>query len=619
MAGLIQDIGVLWRAAKYSLRFCLKYTRNETIARAIVSLCTAASTYLGVYALGAVINKVQVAYTANAPITIGAFRGVLSFFIATAIFTMIVGRVAWFYRQKWHQKLRYANMQDINRFKATLDIACFKSPEFDNLSKQIEELPNGWQARIWFTDEIYSVTTTIISFIMFGLSLVWYKPAYAIILTLAALPMAISEFRYTNYWWKAYESLVPNAKARAVLERPYKTATAFVQAQMFNQMPELDKAIASNTDFAINSNNVLRRENVRAEIMMHAISNIGLGIVVMLAIMSAAHKEVTLGTLSIIIAAARTFQSNLESLASLAAEQWSQAKGVNLITEKFFAQKPHVVTTYPVIPPKGIAPIMRFEHVSFTYPNTSNPVLNDVSFTIKPGSKVAIVGKSGNGKSTILSLLMRHYDPTEGAVFADNINLRNIEPNEWNEVASALMQEYAVLERPIAAEIASSRFSLPIDRERVITSADFAHFSEVVEKDPRGYDTHIGVEFGGREFSGGEKQRLALARMYYRGTPVIILDEPDAKLDPESAAEVMDNVFALKGVTVILITHHVSRAERCDDIIVMGKGKIVEQGKHEVLLAQNGTYASMYAKDRERLGAMQRLGAIQYIAISEID
>lgn len=613
MLSPIEDLGVLWRAAKYSLRFCLKYARRETIARALVSIGTAATTYLGVYALGAVINKVQVVCASNAPVSIGVFSGVLSLFVTTAILTMVVGRVAWFYRNKWQQKLRYANMQDINRFKATLDIACFKSPEFDNLSKQIEELPNGWQARIWFTDEIFSVVATVISFILFGLSLAWYKPSYAIILTVAALPMVISEFRYTSYWWKIYESLVPNAKARSVLERPYKTATAFVQAQMFNQMPELDKAIVSNTDHVFNSHDVLRRKNVRAEIMMHAIANLGLGIVVLLAIISAANKEVTLGTLSIIIAAARTFQSNLESLASLAAEQWSQAKGVNLISEKFFVLKPHVVTTYPVIPPKGIAPTLRFEHVNFTYPNMSYPVLHDVSFAIKPGSKVAIVGKSGNGKSTILSLLMRHYDPTDGAVFADNINLRNIEPNEWNEVASALMQEYAVLERPIAAEIASSRFGLPIDRERVATSADFAHFSEVVAKDAGGYDTHIGVEFGGREFSGGEKQRLALARMYYRGTPVIILDEPDAKLDPESAAEVMDNVFALAGVTVILITHHVSRAERCDDIIVLGKGKIVEQGRHEALLANNGTYASMYAKDRERLGE------IQYAPVSESD
>jgi ABC-type multidrug transport system fused ATPase/permease subunit len=142
-----------------------------------------------------------------------------------------------------------------------------------------------------------------------------------------------------------------------------------------------------------------------------------------------------------------------------------------------------------------------------------------------------------------------------------------------------------------------------VDLDRVRRSCEFASFAEVVEEDPRGYDAQIGTEFGGREFSGGERQRLALARVRYRGTPVLILDEPDSDLDPESANRVIDAVFALQGVTVVLVTHHVSRAERCDKIIVMGKGRVVEQGTHEELMALGGVYVSLREKDRERLGA----------------
>ena len=198
---------------------------------------------------------------------------------------------------------------------------------------------------------------------------------------------------------------------------------------------------------------------------------------------------------------------------------------------------------------------------------------------------------------------MRHYDPTSGAVFAGDINLRNIEPQVWSNVASALTQEYTVLERCIGEEIASSRLGQPIDLEVVAASARFANFDEVVDSDPKGYESQIGVEFGGRDFSGGERQRLALARVHYRGTPILILDEPDAKLDPESAQKVIDKVFALKDITVIMITHHVSRAERCDKVIVMGKGEIAEQGTHQELIARNGMYAQMHEKDRKRLGS----------------
>jgi len=241
--------------------------------------------------------------------------------------------------------------------------------------------------------------------------------------------------------------------------------------------------------------------------------------------------------------------------------------------------------------------------VGFSYPDTDAEVLKGVSFTIKPGSRVAIVGKSGNGKSTIQALLMRHYDPTSGAVFAGDINLRNVEPDVWSNIASSLTQEYAVLERPVGEEIASSRLGDILNLERVAASSRFANFDEVVMADPKGFDSQIGVEFGGRDFSGGERQRLALARVHYRGTPILVLDEPDARLDPESAEKVMDQVFALKGITVIIITHHVSRAERCDHVIVMGKGEIAEEGTHEELMRKGGLYASMHKKDQERLGS----------------
>ena len=230
-------------------------------------------------------------------------------------------------------------------------------------------------------------------------------------------------------------------------------------------------------------------------------------------------------------------------------------------------------------------------------------VLKNISFTIKRGQKIAIVGKSGSGKSSLFSLLARHYDPVQGEIVVDGIPLSRIPPEVWVEYVSGLTQDYYVVPRTIEKEIASSRLGQTIDREDVAEAARFSNFTEVADSKPKGFKTQIGTEFEDEhaEFSGGEKQRLVLARVKYRNTPILMLDEPDAKLDPETAEVVMDNIFALTGVTVIIITHHVSRAARCDNIILLEKGEIAEMGTHSDLMAQCGKYTTMFTKDKERL------------------
>ena len=566
--------------------------------------------YLAIYVTGLVINTVQGIQKNTRVETTSLFTFIhnsellypIIFLGVILVSTVILGRFNWFYRSKWNQSLRYANRREINEHRATLDIACFRSKEHDDLSKRIEELPTSWQTRIWFADEMFNLFTTLISFALFGASLLWYAPIYAFVLIVSALPIAIVEFHSVSMWWNLFQELVPRHKKRNMLEKPYHDKIAFMQALMFNQMPVLRREIDNNTDSIMSDYDKLREVVVKREIITHIIAVVGLYGVIVHAIVSTVINMGEVGTLTIVIAAARTFQGNLEAVVSTVAEQWNSAKGVILIEKEFLGLKPVIQTPSSVAITFKSAPCIRFDRVSFAYPDTESLVLREVSFKIEPGSKVAIVGKSGSGKSTIQALLMRHYDPNSGAIYAGDINLQNIEPKRWSNVASALTQEYSILERTIEEEIASSRFDQPINQEEVVRSAQFANFDEVTISDPRGYGSQIGIEFGGRDFSGGEKQRLALARVHYRGTPIIILDEPDAKLDPKSAQKVIDEVFALRGVTVIIITHHVSRAERCDKIIVMETGEVAEQGTHQELLSLQGTYAEMNNEDRKRLG-----------------
>ncbi|MFA7252504.1 MAG: ABC transporter ATP-binding protein [Candidatus Paceibacterota bacterium] len=523
--------------------------------------------------------------------------------VVISLSLVIISRLHSFYRSKWSQTLYFANQRELNNHRATLDVAQFRSKEYDDLERRISELPSGWSMRVNFSEDVLNVFTDIISFIFFAASLVWYQPIYVVVLSVMAIPMVVMQFKRVIMWWNLSQELVPAHKRRHLLEKAYRSTNVFVQARMFDQLPTLRKEIDINVGNVLEANNRLRKVNVGQGIWAGLLSTTGFCAIVIHAVWLTTTHRWEVGTLTVVMMAAKTFNNNLQSIVQAVADQWNCAKGIILIEKDFLGMKPAIKTEYPVVPRFDIVPTLRFDHVNFAYPNSEKLVLRDVSFTIEPGSKVAIVGKSGNGKSTIQALLMRHYDPTGGAVYAGDINLRNIEPSVWSRVTSALTQEYTVLERRVGEEIASSRLSDPIDLAMVEQSAKFACFDEVVATDTKGYESQIGTEFGGRDFSGGERQRLALARVHYRGTPILILDEPDAQLDPESAEKILNHVFDLKGVTVIIITHHVSRAERCDQVIVMGKGEIAEQGTHQELMALNGIYVSLREQDKKRLGS----------------
>lgn len=593
-----------WLAALYSIRFSWRTDKVSVIGVAIVTILLAIFSYLRVKSTGLIISALQDEFvhgkSADSLFTSDVGR-VIVFIAFIFFFGIVLGRGNWFFRNRLNRKLRFENTREINAHKASLDIARFKSKQMDDLNKQIEELPYGWMTRTSFFLAIVDFSSILITFIVFGSAIFWYSYWYGLIIFATALPMMFSEFNVIGKWWKLYKELVPHNKARSLLEKAYKGPLAFTQLLLFGQDPHLKKAIDENNSVVLERYDVIVKHSIKRESLVHPIAMFGLLAVIILAVANVRAHHGDLGQIAVLIASATAFQSSLEGLASALVDQWNTAKGVILIEEEYFGLKPMILT------PNGISvlfdkpPLIRLEKVNFAYPETDVLVLKDITLTISPGMKLGVVGKSGSGKSSLQSLLLRHYDPTSGKITADGIDLRRIDPSDWINAVSSLTQEFSILERKIGAEIASSDLGREIDMEIVADAARFANFEEVVQNEQNGYETQIGQDFGGKEFSGGEKRRLALARVRYRNTPVLILDEPDSGLDPESAQKVMDNVFALKGVTVIVITHHVSRAERCDKIVMLSRGEIIEQGSHAELMAQRGAYASMFGKDKERL------------------
>jgi len=233
---------------------------------------------------------------------------------------------------------------------------------------------------------------------------------------------------------------------------------------------------------------------------------------------------------------------------------------------------------------------IEFEHVSFSY-DGGNLVLKDINFTIQPGQIAALVGPSGTGKTTIISLIPRFYDPTSGKVKIDDHDVREYTLKSLRQQISFVLQDTLLFHATIWENIAYGRPDAP--RKQIEEAARLANAHEFIEKMPEGYDTMVGER--GISLSGGQRQRIAIARAIIRDTPILILDEPTSGLDAASEQTVIDALDRLmKGRTTLLIAHHLGTIRHADCIFVVKDSELVEQGTHEELLAAGGTYAELY-------------------------
>lgn len=311
----------------------------------------------------------------------------------------------------------------------------------------------------------------------------------------------------------------------------------------------------------------------------------------------AIYGMITIGDVTKYISAITLLQTQISVVFSLIIQTNTQNVYLESYNELMAVKNEKYDGTLPVEKRLDNEYELEFRNVSFHYPNNDTPVLRNVSFRLKMGQKLALVGPNGAGKTTFIKLLCRLYDPTEGEILLNGIDIRKYDYEEYIRLFSIVFQDYKIFSFSVAENVAAG---YAFDREKVIKSLRDAGIYERVQEMKNGIDSRLlkdqqdGDEEG-IEISGGEKQKIALARALYRDAPMVILDEPTSALDPIAEQDIytrFNDMVADK--TAVFISHRMSSCRFCDEIAVFDEGQIVQNGTHAELVAQEGVYRRMW-------------------------
>jgi ATP-binding cassette subfamily B protein len=310
----------------------------------------------------------------------------------------------------------------------------------------------------------------------------------------------------------------------------------------------------------------------------------------------AVHGRLTLGDLTLYTGAATSVQNNFQGLLSGLSSMYENNLYLNTLFDLLAVrpQMPRPADPVPVRRPfeQGI----EFRNVTFRYKNAEHPALRDVSFTIRPGETIAVVGRNGAGKTTLVKLIARLYDPESGQVLVDGHDVRDYDPDELRSQIGVIFQDYVTYHLSARENIGVGRVEQIEDLEAVQYAADRGGATSLIDRLPEGYEALLGRWFDqGHQLSGGEWQKVALSRAFMRDAQILILDEPTAALDAKAEYELFARLRALtQGRTAIYISHRFSTVRMADRILVIENGVLVEQGSHAELMALNGRYAELF-------------------------
>lgn len=476
-----------------------------------------------------------------------------------------------------------------------LDLEFYEDPQYyDTLQRARQD---GGNLPVRIVQNITSLAQGVVNLIaMLGL-LLSFSPLMVGVLVIAAIPSVIVKLKYTDirYQWQ---------RDRTERNRLLGSYDGMISGSYFAKEVRLYDLGALLRERWMRLRKELRGESIelaRRQTMTGFVAQTAGAAIVFVGVLFMARNAlvggITLGSLAMYYQA---FQRGLSTLRSLMMEVADLYEGNLFLTnlQEFFRQERRV--TEPANPRPIARPIregIRFESVSFRYPRCEKLVLRDVSLKLAPDEVVAIVGENGSGKTTMMKLLCRLYNPTEGRILLDGHDLREYASRDLRREIGVIFQDFAKYPVTARENIWIGDLTKDPSSDAIEAAARLAGIHHDLAKLPKGYDTLLARWFtDGEELSIGQWQKIALARAFLRDSQIIVLDEPTSSMDARSEYEVFLHFRELlKGRSAIIVSHRFSTVRLADRIYVVEEGRVIEEGSHETLVARDGVYAKMYS------------------------
>jgi ATP-binding cassette subfamily B protein len=476
---------------------------------------------------------------------------------------------------------------------ATLDLDQFEDSEFYDKLERARQQTIG---RTILLSQILTQVQDIITMAFLMVGLMAFNPWLILLLLIAIVPAFLGESYFNDQGYALTRGQTPERRELDYMRYLGASDETAKEVKLFNLSGFLTERFRTLSNKFYNDNKKLSVKRASWGTFFALLGSLGYYTAYVVMILKTAEGALTIGTLTFLAGSFRQLRSLLENILS---RFTTVSQGAIYLRDffEFFEIKPKIVIAAKPVPfPNPIKEGFTFENVGFKYHNTDKWANRHLTFTLNAGEKLALVGENGAGKTTLVKLLARLYDPTEGRILLDGIDLREYDIMDLRKNTGIIFQDFLRYQMSFAQNIAAGNIDEQHNRALIKVSAEKSLANLLADKLPDKYDQALGRRFNnGIELSGGEWQKVALARAYMKDAQLLILDEPTSALDARAEYEVFLRFADLtKGRSAVLISHRFSTVRMADRILVLDKGKLIEIGSHEELLNKNGRYAELF-------------------------